>query len=307
MKVLFTNHFHASLKKSLEKLGYICHVKSDIRQSELFSVIHKYDGLIIRGRIQVTKELLSASQLKFVARAGSGIENIDLKAAQKLGVQVFSSPSANAQAVAQHALALLLNAQRNVMRSNLEVRQGSWQRASNWGSSIQSQTVGIIGFGHTGKAFAEKLVAIGYEVLVYDKYIKKIKDKTVKQVSLQTLLKSSTVVSLHIPYSKENHHFASKKLFCKMKKRPVLINTSRGKVLRTKDLIKALDKELISFAALDVLESERLDFESFKHSDRFKNLVQRPNVLITPHIAGWTQRSYKLHAKVLFAQIKALK
>ncbi len=304
MNVLLSDHFDPLLKKQLNAHGFKCVVRPKITQEELLKIIHDFDGLIIRSRIAACKSLIKkAHKLKFVARAGSGIENIDKKELKKKGGSVFSSPEANAQAVAEHTLGLMINGLRNISKSNLQIRRHIWKRRENWGISFSETTLGIIGFGHTGKAFAKLASRTGFKVLAYD--IKKKKPSKYAQFcDLKTLQKKSNVISVHIPLNKKNTSFIDASFLKKCKQKPIIINTSRGKVVQTSALLKALKTAQISYACLDVLEYENQSFEQIITTDTILDeLIKHQNVLITPHIAGWTNCSYKKHAQVLAQKI----
>jgi len=306
-KILFIDDVHPFLKKKLEKNGFKCKVDLTSSKEEFLEKIEGYFGLVCRSRFTIDKEVLKkAKKLKFIARAGVGVEHIDTKFAQKKGIKVFKSPEGSADAVGEQAAGMLLNLMQNITKSNLEIKNGKWLRKSNSAIELKGKTVGILGYGNMGKSFAKKLSGFGAKVITYDKYKTNYGDQYAKQVSLKKLQKESDVLSIHIFYNTDNHYFINKKFINKFEKDIWFINTARGLVLKTCDLVKALKNRKVRGAALDVLEYEETSFNQFKFDDLppdFEYLVNAENVILTPHLAGLSEESYEGHARVLVRKI----
>ena len=295
MKVLFIDSTQDILRERLETAGFSCDYLPHLPVEELISRIDRYDGIIIRSRIKLDKTLLDkASNLKFIGRVGAGMENIDVAYAQKKGIKCYNSPEGNRDAVGEHALGMLLALFNKLCLANYEVRQGKWQREANRGLEIKGKTIGIIGFGNMGSAFAQRLKGFEANVIAYDKYKSGFENEFVKEVSLNEIFNESDVLSLHVPLTDETLFMVDDKFINKFKKPFYLINTARGKVVKTSDLVKALKNGKISGAALDVLEYEQSSFENIKQSKSnpdFEFLCNSEQVLLSPHIAGWTVES----------------
>jgi D-3-phosphoglycerate dehydrogenase len=292
-KVLIAAPCHPILKERLENAGYFIVDLPSVSQQEFEAIIGEMQGLILSTRIKVAANVLqSAVQLKWIGRLGSGLELIDLKAASEAGINVQSSPEGNRDAVGEHALGLLLGLMHNITRSYIQVREGKWIRDANRGTELGGKTVGIIGFGNTGQAFARVLKGFNVNILAYDKYKKGFGSDEVKEVALNELLQHSDVVSLHLPLNTETLHYANDEFFSLMKKKPFFLNTSRGKIHHTVSLIQALKNKTISGAGLDVLENEDLVSYSEKEQEDLAFLTAHPGVLVTPHIAGYSFESF---------------
>ncbi len=308
-RVLIADKLHPFLLNELQKKGVQCVVNETISQNELIRQIHKYDGLVIRSRLTISKGVFDkADQLKFVARAGSGIENINIKEANLKEVLVISSPEANAPSVAEHALGLLLSLLNNIHTSSNEVKKAIWSRNSNWGTTLQGKTVGIIGYGHTGSAFSKLLTVFGCEILAYDKYKSNFGNQYVKEVSLNALQAKADIISVHLPLTDETKYYINNEFFDKLAKPCYLLNTSRGLIVSTKAINTALNQKKLIGVGLDVLEHEKSDFEKvlqLKSNSELSSLLNNKKSIITPHVAGWTHESFKLHSVVLYNKIKA--
>jgi len=298
---------HPYLVEQLTSRGYLCETILKISHDEFVSLNDDYIGLIIRSKFNVDKEAIaSKNNLKFIVRIGSGVEHIDLSLAEANGIQIITTPEGNAPAVAEHCLGMLLTALKKISTADQEVRKGEWLREKNKGAELSSQTVGIIGFGHTGKAFAALLRAFGCEILVYDKFKSGFNETYVKEVTLDELLQCATVISLHINYLPENHYFINKTLLQKAKQKPIFINTSRGLAVNTTDLIFALDEDYIAFACLDVLEYENVNLQiplKTEWNDTLWRLTSNKNALLTPHTAGQTYDAELKHAQTALEKI----
>lgn len=299
MKILFVDTVHPYLEEKLLENGYdISHFTSSDK-GEFMAIADKYDGFIIRSKFVLDKTLLDqCKQLKFIARAGAGMENIDVQYAHQLGIKCINSPEGNRDAVGEHALGMLLMLMNHLKKADSEVRDGVWIRAENRGYELMGKTVGIIGYGNTGSKFAKKLSGFECNILVYDKYKLNITDSFVKQVEMQQIFDQADILSLHIPLTEETYYLINEEFISRFSKSIYLINTSRGKNLNTADLVKALESKKVKGACLDVSEFESSSFEQMDQSEfpeSFKYLIKSDRVILSPHIAGWTHESnYKM-------------
>ncbi len=307
-KVIFIDSVHSILWDRLTNLGWTC---EDFTNSELDLILKKlddYTGIVIRSRLQLTERILSKlPNLKFIARAGSGIENIDTSYCYRTKIQVFSSPEGNRDAVGEHTLGMLLMLQNHLKRADDQVRNGIWKREDNRGYELKGKTVGIIGYGVMGKSFAQRLSGFEVKLIAYDKYKEKISDNLTDEVSLKTLLKKSDIISIHTNYLRENRYIIDASFIQKVEKPFILINTARGFNVNTKDLVSGLKSGKIVGACLDVLEHESSSFENIsqdKNNNELEYLKQVENVILSPHIAGWTHESYFKLSNVLAEKIE---
>jgi D-3-phosphoglycerate dehydrogenase len=301
---------HPYLVEQFTCKGFFCETNLQMSYMDFNNIGDDYVGLVIRSKFVLDKEAISSKKnLKFIIRIGSGVEHIDVSFAEANGIQVISTPEGNAPAVAEHCLGMLLAALKKIATADQEVRNGKWLREKNKGAVLSSQTVGIIGFGHTGKAFAKLLSGFGCEILVCDKYKSGFEETYIKEVSLEELLQRATVVSLHINYLPENHYFIHKTLLLKTKQKPIFINSSRGLAVNTADLLEALDEGIISFACLDVLEYENVNLQippKAEWDEFMRRLTSHDKVLLTPHTAGQTVDAELRHAEVAVAKYFSL-
>ena len=292
MKIIFIDTTHPKLIKDLNYKGFICDQAYDKSRSEILKIIMNYDGIVIRSRFKIDKNFINAAKkLKFIARAGSGTENIDLHYANKKNIKCFNAAEGNRQAVAEHALAMILNLLNNIRVSDQEIRRGIWNREKNRGIELSGKTIGIIGFGNTGSSFAKILENFNVKILAYDKY----KEKYKFQSNLDEILEFSDIISLHIPLTEETKYLVNKNFIAKAKKPFYKINTSRGQCIETKALIKGLKDQKILGACLDVFEQEKNSFEKIGENADLKYLIESNKTILTPHIAGWTfESNYKI-------------
>ena len=308
MKVLFLDTVHPLLKHRLVNMGFKCEYDYSSNRTSIIKNISVYDGIIIRSRIKIDIEFLrAAKKLKFIARSGAGLENIDFKEAEKKGVTLFSAPEGNRQAVAEHAIGMILSLFNKLSIGDTQIRSGRWNREVNRGVELSGKTVGIIGYGNTGRAFAKCLSGFNCKVLAYDKNKKNFSDDYVKESSLEDIQNKSDIISFHTPYDESTHHYLNEAFIKKMNKPFYVINTARGKVINTSDFIKGLKSKKIQGACLDVLEYEKATFEntfSEKIDADFKYLLSCKNILLSPHVAGWTFESYEKLSKVLADKIE---
>ena len=308
-KILFIDNPHFSMQEKLEALGYEC-IKQSVSYEELLLTANQYAGYVIRSKFAIDKPLIDASsQLRFIARIGAGMENIDTEYADQQGIACLNSPEGNADAVGEYVIGTLLCLFRNTKTADEQVRNGIWLREENRGMEIAGKTVGIIGYGNMGKALAKKLSSFGCTVLVYDKYKKNFQEPHFQEVDLQTLQLHADIVSIHINYMEENHYFVNDDFINAFAKDIYLINTARGKVLSTEDLAKNLLNGKVKGAILDVLEYEniRLQNKSMEEWERAMHiLAQCEDVILSPHIAGQTFEALTKHVDVLVEKIKKI-
>lgn len=303
-KVLITDGVHQLLINGLEDRNYEVDYQPNIKLDEVHAIIRDYEGIIINTKTVLDRSLLDkATQLKFVGRLGSGLEIIDLEYAQEKGVYCFNTPEGNRNAVAEHALGLILNLFNNINISANEVASAVWNREENRGEELEGKTVGIIGYGNTGQSFAKKLRGFDVEVLGYDKFKSNFGTEFVKEVQLEEVYKKADVLSLHLPLTDDTFNWLDEARINRFEKDFYVINTSRGKVLKQADLLKYLQKSKILGAGLDVLENEKLGTFDKVEKYVFEGLNSLKNVIITPHIAGWTHQSKLKIAQVVLDNI----
>jgi len=307
--VLFIDSNHPVLQQTLEKAGIRCDLNYQWTEEEIASNIHLYEGIVIRSRIKLGKELIDkGTNLKFIARAGAGMENIDIVYAESKGIRCLNSPEGNKDAVAEHAIGMTLCLFNNLCRANQQVRKGEWIREGNRGLELMGKTVGIIGYGNMGTAFARRLKGFAVRVLAYDKYKSGFSDDSVIESNMKTLEEECDLISLHLPLTEETHHLVNDAFFSKFKKPIFLINTARGKIVDTDALVRNLESNKVKGACLDVLEYESGSFENLDASklpEAFQYLIHSEKVMLSPHIAGWTMESNVKIASVLAAKIIA--
>ena len=307
MKILHLDSNHPLLIEQLTDLGHTNHEDYNSSKKAVEAKIHLYDGLIIRSRFRIDAGFLDkATQLKFIGRVGAGLENIDTDYAYAMGVHLISAPEGNQNAVGEHALGMLLSLFNKLTISDREVRNGIWQRESNRGNELDGKTIGIIGYGHMGKAFSKKLQGFDVDVLCYD--IKaNVGDENSRQVSLEVLQEKAHILSLHVPQTAATINMVNTDFISSFKHPFWLLNTARGNCVVTSDLVKALKSKKIRGAALDVMEYEKSSFETIfsnKTPIAFSSLLKADNVIFSPHIAGWTIESHRKLAQTIVDKIK---
>lgn len=302
-RVLITDKVHPVMVETLEHHGYIVDYNVKTENMALEAIIHRYVGLIINSKIQFNKSKIDrASQLKWVARLGSGMEIIDVDTCKKRRIKVINAPEGNCHAVAEHEIGMLLSLLNHLNKCDREVRQKQWFREQNRGTELRGKTLGIIGLGHTGTALATKMSSWGLSVISYDKYRKRYPGalRFIEKVGLDELKSRADIISFHVPLTDETRYWIDKTFLEECKDTVIISNTSRGKICRTKDLIAALESKTIGGACLDVFENEKPETYSSEEHEYYKRLFSLENVVLSPHIAGWTRESlYSISAIIL--------
>ncbi len=304
MKILFIDTVHPLLKEELEKKGYVCDTAYKQSKMEIEEIISNYQGVVIRSRFKIDTTFIdAATQLQFIARAGSGLENIDIEYAKTKNIKCFNAAEGNRQAVAEHALGMLLSLFNNLNQSDQEIRNGTWNREKNRGVELSGKTVGIIGYGNNGSAFAKILEGFNINILTYDKYLVDYKYKS----SMAEIYQKTDIISLHIPLTEETTYLVNDNFINSFKKDFYLINTARGKCASTKSIVKGLESNKIKGVCLDVLEYEKTSFENLSKEGltaEMQYLIDSKKTILSPHIAGWTVESNIKIAEVLLSQIR---
>lgn len=305
-KLIITAPVHESLQQHFLQKGWEVSYLPSISYEDLGQQISTAYGLIVTTRVKVDQPLLAkAERLQWIGRLGSGLELIDLDYCASKNIHCFSSPEGNCNAVAEHALGMLLSLMNNLGKSNAELKQGMWLRNENRGVELSGKTVGIIGFGHTGSAFAKLLASFNVTVLAYDKYKSGFASQHVREANMEQICKYCNVVSFHVPLTSETKYMANNDFFNQLELKPWLINTSRGEVAETGAVIQALDAGLISGAAIDVIENENISSWTKEENLMYQNLMNRDNVFLTPHIAGYSHEAFLKMANIIVEKLSA--
>ena len=304
MKILQLDKNHPLISEQLTAKGFVVEEDHTSSYDEVLEKIADYEGIIIRSRIPLDQNFLTkASHLKFIARVGAGMENIDLETADNLNIQLINSPEGNRDSVAEHVVGMLLILMNRLFIASNEVKNGIWKREENRGDELLGKTFGIIGYGNMGKATAKRLSGFGVEVIFHD-ILPDLSDQFATQVSLEELQKRAEILSLHIPLTSETHYLIDDNFISKMENNFYFVNTARGKNLKTKALVEAIETGKVLGACLDVLEYEKSSFENLElgNSD-LQFLLDSDKVIVTPHIAGWSQQSKIKLAQVIVDKI----
>ena len=301
IKILVTEDIHQIFFDALAAAQILVDDRSNINsRDELKALLPLYDGILVRSKFFVDEDLIAgAKNLKLIARAGAGMDNIDELYCQSNGITLINAPEGNRDAVAEHVIGMLLNLLRNISKSNAEIKNGIWLREENRGIEIGGKTIGIIGYGNTGKALAKKLSGFGVQVIAYDKYLTNYSDQFAQAVSLNELQNSADIISIHVPLTTETKYLIDADFLSNLKTGVVILNASRGPVLQTAALIQYINNGKVAYAALDVLENEKIDQLDKAQQREFDLLCKESKVLLTSHIAGWTEASYYKIASVL--------
>ncbi|WP_255534567.1 NAD(P)-dependent oxidoreductase [Chryseolinea lacunae] len=305
---LVIDPMHESLFEMMTGIGWQVDYKPNITRDEIKALHTGYDGLIVRSKTTIDRDLLGdAPTLKLVGRAGAGLDNVDLAYMEEKGIHVLHASEGNRDAVGEYAVGTLLSLLRNIPRGDQQVRQSVWDREGNRGEEIMGKTIGIVGYGNMGHAFARRLSGFGCNVLAYDKYKTGFTDAFVREVSMETLWSESDMLSLHIPLTAETRMMVNGEYLKRFKKRIVFVNTARGEIVSLTDLAEAVEQGQVRGAVLDVLENEKLDKLTASQRHAFNLLANRSNVILTPHIAGWTFESHVKINVALVHKIEALR
>jgi len=303
--ILIVDDIHPVFMEQAEAMGYHCDYLPLIKPDEALQIIGNYTGLVMRSKFKLNRQYLDTGvNLRFVCRAGAGMDNIDEAYAAKKGVTLINAPEGNADAVGEHAVGLLLAVMNNFNIADEQIRAGSWKRGANRGYELKGKTVGIIGYGFMGHSFAKKLSGFEVNVIAYDKYKTGFSDQYVREVSMEEIVKHSDVLSLHIPLTTETIGMVNEEYLFHFKKPIFLLNTARGKAVQIRAVLNAIKQGKILGAGLDVLESEK--FPALAEQEWFEELRQSNKVILTPHVAGWTFESYRKISEVMAEKLRVL-
>lgn len=304
-KILIADHLHPAFKEEAEKLGFECDDMPLISREETIKILKDYCGLVIRTKFQVDEEIISAGTgLRFIARAGAGMDNVDEEYALSRGIVCINAPEGNRDAVAEHVIGMLLSLLNNFTKADKEIRQGIWNRESNRGWELKGKTVAIIGYGNTGQRLARKLSGFEVSVIAYDKYKTGFSDAYATEVSMEQVVKQADILSFHVPLTAETRQLFDEEYLFHFKKPIFLLNASRGEVVNTRAVLNGIRKGQISGAGLDVLEVEK--FPALAGQEWFNELAGCEKVILSPHVAGWTHESFQKISEVLAEKLKSI-
>lgn len=292
--VLIINKMHRSIEAMLNKIGWSADYKPAITREEILEILPKYQGLIIRNKTVIDQVLIErGSNLKFIARAGAGLDRIDISALKNRNIDLINAPEGNRGALGEHTIALLLSLLHKINKGSNEVKKGKWDREGNRGIELEGKTIGIYGYGYMGSSFAEKLTGFGCEIIAFDKYKKGFGERLIQEVSLEHLEQETEILSIHVPLTLETKNHFTADYLRSFKKLKFILNTARGEVLPLNGVLELLEEGKLLGAGLDVLENEKLDTLNHQEQRVFDALAQREEVIFTPHVGGWTHESYK--------------
>jgi D-3-phosphoglycerate dehydrogenase len=300
-KVLIVDEVHPSMEEGLSNLGFVVETRTDLSLAEFSSILPSYEGLVVRSKFKITSELLKDTSLAFIARAGAGLDLLDVDACLSRGIAVFSANEGNSDAVAEHVIGQLLSLAHKLHTSDTEVRHGLWEREGNRGFELKGKTIGIIGYGNMGKAVASRLSSFGMKILAFDKYVPSADFPT----TMEQIYEQADILSLHVPLTSETRGLVSMEFLTAFKKPIILINSSRGPIAPLEPLLHGLRTGRIKGLALDVLPNEKLSTWSPVEKELFLEIAAYPATIFSPHVAGWTTESYYKINEVLLDKIKA--
>ncbi|HEY0654105.1 MAG TPA: NAD(P)-dependent oxidoreductase [Chryseosolibacter sp.] len=304
-KCLIIDSMHPSLFSLLEEIGWESDYLPEITADEIRRIHTNYDGLIVRSKTSINRELLGdAPTVRFIGRAGAGVDNLDVDYLREKNIKILHAAEGNRDAVGEFTIGVLLSLLRNIPRGDRQVREYTWEREGNRGEEINGKTISLIGYGNMGQAFAKRLVGFGCKVLAYDKYKSGFGSDSCAEAVMEQIYQETDILSFHVPLTRETRGMVTFDYLNRFQKSVILLNTARGEIIYLKELIRALDSGKVRGAALDVLENEKLDKLSPEQKQAFENLKGRSNVIFTPHIAGWT---YESHVKINVALVEKIK
>ncbi len=304
-KVLIIDLMHDSINDMLLKTGFEAHYRPDIERGEILSIISDYHGIIVRSKTNIDKELIDlGTSLEFVGRAGAGIDKVDYPYLTSKNIRMINAPEGNRDAVGEHTIGMLLSILHKINTANLEVRSNIWDREGNRGWELKRRTVGIFGYGFMGSSLARKLQGFGCRVIAYDKYKSGFGTQYIEEVSLDVFKKETEILSIHVPLTAETKNLFDEKYLKSFDRLKIVLNTARGEVLQLSALLGLLETGLLYGAGLDVLENEKINKLSEGEQEIFSRLKKLPNVILTPHVAGWTFESYERINKVLVRKLQ---
>lgn len=304
-RILIADYLHPAFKEEVAKQGFECDVQPLISREEILKVLKNYIGIAIRTKFQIDKEVIDAgTNLRFIARAGAGMDNVDEAYASTKDIICINAPEGNRDAVAEHVIAMLLSLLNNLRKADYEVRHGIWDREANRGWELKGRTVAIIGYGNTGQMLARKLSGFEVKVIAYDKYKIDFSDQYVEEVSMEQVVKQADILSFHLPLTFETKQLFNEEYLFHFKKPIIVLNASRGEVLNTRIILNGIQSGKIIGAGLDVLEVEK--FPALSEQAWYQELSDNPKLILSPHVAGWTHESYRKISEVLADKLKQI-
>jgi len=307
MHILIIDEVHPILMDELRRVGHQIDYSPTFSYEETYSIIQNYEGLIVRSGFFIDSKLIDKGvKLKFLARAGVGLDIFDLESAKNNNIKIINAAGANANSVAEHLIGLILSIMHKINKASAQVKSGQWLREENRGDELAGKTVAIIGYGHTGRAVAKKLKYFDCKVLAYDKHLTNFSDEFAVESTMEEIFEEADILSLHIPLTTDTAQMCDDSFFNRFKKDIYFLNTSRGKIVKLRALINAVDSGKIKGAGLDVLENEKMDSYSMEDKIVFEKLITIDNVILTPHVAGWSFQSFKNISEVLVIKIRLL-
>lgn len=306
-RILIIDEMHKSISPLLKQAGFEPFYSPQITRQEIIDLKDQYVGFVVRSKTNIDKELLEGqTELKFIARAGAGIDQLDIPYIESRKIEIVNAPEGNRDALGEHVVGMLLSLSNNLRHGDMDVRNKVWDREGNRGFEISGKTVGLLGYGNMGSAVAEKLTGFGCRVIAFDKFKQKYGDLYAEQVAMEDIYEQADIFSLHIPLTAENKNLVNLEYLQKFKKSIVFINASRGEVVPLRDLLYALNDGTVRMAALDVLENEKLHFLTDEQANTFNQLIKDDRVLFSPHVGGWSFESYQKINEVLVDKIRHL-